>query len=324
MKALQFKEFGSLDRLELVELPAPEPREGEVLIKVEAAAVNPSDVKNVQGRMVGTTLPRIPGRDFSGVVVDGPRSVLGKEVWGCGGDLGYTRDGSHAELLLLPGNAVSEKPGNLSFAQAAAVGVTFTTAYAGLIQRAVVRAGEVVLVTGAAGGVGSAVLQLAHAHGAKLIAVDRKPFRPETFPGLQLLGFINTTERELCAAVKELTAAQGVDVAFDCVGGALFEQVLGTLGRGGRQVAITSVGDRRVSFDLLDFYHRELSLYGVDSRSMSEAASAKLLDQLRPLFERGELAAPAIGTQRPIAEGRALFDLVAVGGAGKAILLPSS
>jgi NADPH:quinone reductase-like Zn-dependent oxidoreductase len=274
--------------------------------------------------MLGTTLPRIPGRDFSGVVVDGPPSLLGKEVWGSGGDLGYTRDGSHAELLLLPVNAVSEKPRNLSFAQAAAVGVAFTTAYAGLIQRAVVRAGDVVLVTGAAGGVGSAVLQLAHAHGAKLIAVDRKPFRQEAFPGLKLLGFINTAEGELARAVKELTGGKGVDVAFDCVGGVLFEQVLATLGHGGRQVAITSVGDRRVSFDILDFYHRELSLYGVDSRSMSEAASAKLLDQLRPLFERGELAAPAIGTQRPIAEGRALFDLVAVGGAGKAILLPSS
>ena len=186
------------------------------------------------------------------------------------------------------------------------------------------RAGDTVLVTGAAGGVGSAVLQLAHANGAKLIAVDRKPFRPEAFPGLKLLGFINTAEGELARAVKELTGGKGVDVAFDCVGGVLFEQVLATLGHGGRQVAITSVGDRRVSFDILDFYHRELSLYGVDSRSMSEAASAKLLDQLRPLFERGELAAPAIGTQRPIAEGRALFDLVAVGGAGKAILLPSS
>jgi NADPH:quinone reductase-like Zn-dependent oxidoreductase len=324
MKALQLKEFGSLDWLELVELPAPKPGEGEVLIRVKAAAVNPSDVKNVQGRMLGTTLPRISGRDFSGVVVDGPPSLLGKEVWGSGGDLGYTRDGSHAELLLLPVNAVSEKPRNLSFAQAAAVGVAFTTAYAGLIQRAVVRAGDVVLVTGAAGGVGSAVLQLAHAHGAKLIAVDRKPFRQEAFPGLKLLGFINTAEGELARAVKELTGGKGVDVAFDCVGGVLFEQVLATLGHGGRQVAITSVGDRRVSFDILDFYHRELSLYGVDSRSMSEAASAKLLDQLRPLFERGELAAPAIGTQRPIAEGRALFDLVAVGGAGKAILLPSS
>jgi NADPH:quinone reductase len=324
MKALQFKEFGSLDRLELVELPAPKPGEGEVLIKVEAAAVNPSDVKNVQGRMLGTTLPRIPGRDFSGVVVGGPPSVLGKEVWGSGGDLGYTRDGSHAELLLFPANAVSEKPRNLSFAQAAAVGVAFTTAYTGLIQRAALRAGETVLVTGAAGGVGSAVLQLAKAHGAKLIAVDRKPFRQEAFPGLKLLGFINTAEGEPAGAVKGLTGGKGADVGFDCVGGVLFEKVLATLGHGGRQVAITSVGDRRVSFDILDFYHRELSLYGVDSRSLSEAASAKLLDQLRPLFERGELAPPTIGTQRPIAEGRALFDLVARGGAGKAILLPSS
>jgi NADPH:quinone reductase len=324
MKALQFKEFGSLDGLRLVDSPAPKPGEGEVLVRVQAAAVNPSDVKNVQGHMLGTTVPRIPGRDFSGVVVEGLPSLLGKEVWGSGGDLGYARDGSHAELLLLPAGAVSEKPRNLSFRQAAAVGVAFTTAYAGLIQRAAVRAGETVLVTGAAGGVGSAVLQLAHAKGARLIAVDRKPFRPEAFHGLPLLGFINTVEGELAVAAKEITGGRGVDVAFDCVGGVLFEQVLATLGHGGRHVAITSVGDRRVSFDLLDFYHRELSLYGVDSRSISEAAAAKLLDQLRPLFESGELAAPLIGTERSIVDGNALYDLVAKGGGGKAILLPSS
>lgn len=79
--------------------------------------------------MSGTTLPRTPGRDFAGLVVDGPSSILNTEVWGSGGELGFTRDGSHAEFLVIPASGVSPEPRNLSFEQAACVGVNFITAY---------------------------------------------------------------------------------------------------------------------------------------------------------------------------------------------------
>jgi NADPH:quinone reductase len=89
-----------------------------------------------------TTLQRTPGRDFAGVVVEGPSNLVGTEVWGSGGDIGFTRDGSHAEFLVIPAVAVSAKPGNLSFEEAACVGVNFLTAYEGLFHRAHLQPGE--------------------------------------------------------------------------------------------------------------------------------------------------------------------------------------
>ena len=102
MRALKFDQGGSLDDLHIEEVPLPTPASGEVLVEVKAAAINPSDIKNVQGKMHETTVPRIPGRDFAGVIVKGPDQLLGQSVFGSGGNLGFGRDGSHAEYLTIP------------------------------------------------------------------------------------------------------------------------------------------------------------------------------------------------------------------------------
>src|SRR6202453_5448276 len=99
MQVIEFKEFGSPYQLDLAERPLPQADANTAVVRIEAASVNPSDVKNVAGRMSQTTLPRVPGRDYSGVVVDGPEDWLNQEVWGTGGDVGFTRDGSHAEYI---------------------------------------------------------------------------------------------------------------------------------------------------------------------------------------------------------------------------------
>jgi len=133
MKALRFSTFAEdLHNLSLQELPDPVVRSGEAKIKVMAACINPSDVKNVQGKMASTTVPRTPGRDFAGIVVEGPADRINTDVWGGGGDIGFTRDGSHAEFVVIPAEAISPKPHNLTFEQAACVGVNFLTAYQGL------------------------------------------------------------------------------------------------------------------------------------------------------------------------------------------------
>src|SRR5271170_6473314 len=100
MRAVVVRQFGHPNLLKIEEVPTPEPGNGEALVEIRAAAVNPSDVKNVQGTMHGTTLPRIPGRDFAGIVVRGPDELIGREVWGTGGDIGFTKDGSHAQFIL--------------------------------------------------------------------------------------------------------------------------------------------------------------------------------------------------------------------------------
>src|SRR6202453_3347720 len=144
MQALRFHEFGSFDKLRVEAIPDPQPKPGEVVVRIRAASLNPSDAKNVLGRMEGTILPRTPGRDFAGVVVDGPSAMIGAEVWGTGGDIGFTRDGTHAELLVLPVAGVRPKPKHLTFEEAAAVGVNFVTAWIGLVEIAGFREGETV------------------------------------------------------------------------------------------------------------------------------------------------------------------------------------
>ena len=322
MKAIRISVFSAdLDNLRVEEVPDLPPAAEEARVRVIAACINPSDVKNVQGKMEGTTLPRIPGRDFAGIVVDGPSNLVGAEVWGTGGDVGFTRDGGHAEFITIPADAASRKPRNLTLEQAACVGVNFVTAYQGLIRCAKLQAGEILLVTGARGGVGLAVLQLGQMLNAKLIAVDRRPLAPGNFEGVKLLGRVDISRRKLGDTVREITNGAGVDVVFDCVGGELFEPALPTLGQLGRYVAITSVGTRRVSFDLLDFYHRRLTLFGVDSRALTVTDCAKLLDAMSPPFEAGRLWPSAISKRGTLADARDLYSFVDRGGAGKAVFV---
>ena len=98
MKATSFTRFGGPDVLAVIDVPDPAPADGEARVRIEAASINPSDVKNVAGAMSQTVLPRIPGRDFAGVVDAGPDAWIGAEVWGSG-NAGFTRDGSHAEYV---------------------------------------------------------------------------------------------------------------------------------------------------------------------------------------------------------------------------------
>jgi NADPH:quinone reductase len=131
MHAIRFKPFGDPSVLELAEVAAPAITEATALVRVMAASVNPSDVKNVAGAMKQTILPRIPGRDFAGVVEAGPPEWIGAQVWGTG-NTGFTRDGTHAEMIAVPVASLRRKPDNLSFDQAASVGVNYMAAWCGL------------------------------------------------------------------------------------------------------------------------------------------------------------------------------------------------
>src|SRR5579864_8094603 len=152
---------------------APDVDFAECLVRVVSAAVNPSDVKAVLGLMPHAVWPRTPGRDYAGVVVEGPQEMLGKEVWGSGGELGIRRDGSHAGYLAVPVGSVRAKPANLTMEEAGAIGVPFVTAFEGLQRAGGVEQGDVVLVLGANGKVGQAAIQLATLAGAKVLGVER-------------------------------------------------------------------------------------------------------------------------------------------------------
>jgi NADPH:quinone reductase-like Zn-dependent oxidoreductase len=322
MRALQFERFGNFnDVLRVVEVGLPMLRAGEVLVKVAATSVNPSDAKNILGRMQGTTLPRIPGRDFAGVVVDGPAKMIGTEIWGSGGDIGFTRDGAHAEYLIIPQESVTAKPAHLSMVEAAAVGTNYITAYLGLIETANVQANEWVMVTGATGGVGSSVIQLAKWKQARVIAVVRTKPNDDFIQRYGIDLVIDSGTEDIVARVREATDGAGVNLTFDCVGGSLFEKCLNSLGQLGRQINITSVDYRRVTFDLPDFYHRQLTLHGVDSRSLDTAKCAHILSLLTSAFDSGVLRPPQIAITSKLANAVDAYQKVDNGSAhGKVVL----
>ncbi|MBN8943731.1 MAG: zinc-binding alcohol dehydrogenase family protein [Rhizobiales bacterium] len=315
MTALRFETYGPPSSLMLRDLPVPEPRPGEALVEVHASAINPSDVKTVAG-LFGATLPRVPGRDFAGIVVAGDGRP-GMEVWGSGAGFGVSRDGAHARYVVVPSNWLSEKPAHLSMEQAAAVGVPYLAAWSALVQAGNLQAGETVLITGALGAVGRAATQIAHWKAAKVIGADIS----EGASDADVL--IDTRDKDLAAMVKALTDGRGADLVLDTVGGPMFEPSLKSLSLDGRQVAITSVGTRRVSFDLADFYHNRQRLIGVDTAKLTGAEIAAVMTALRPGFEQGHLRPATIRTWS-LPQAVAAYEAVASGDrSAKHVLLPA-
>jgi NADPH2:quinone reductase len=288
MKALRFAEFGPPSVLRIEGVPTPEAGEGEALIRVKAAAINPSDIGNVAGRFKKTTLPRTPGRDFAGVVVEG-KHHQGEEVWGSAPNLGIVRDGSHAEYVVVPVETLSLKPKSLTIAQAAAIGVPYITAWASVVDAAQIQAGETILIVGAAGAVGQAATQIANWKQARVIGADTAS---DPIPGAESV--VDTKSEDLRERVLKLTAGKGVDAVLDTVGGPMFEPALRSLGYGGRHVAISSRGDSRVTFNLVDFYHNFSRLLGVDSYGLTPQQVGEIAGKLRPGFETGILKLPEI------------------------------
>jgi len=238
-----------------------------------------------------TTVPRTPGRDFAGTVVQGPPEWSGRLVFGTGGNLGFGRDGSHAEYVVVPQEAAVAMPRGFSFPQAAAIGLPYVTASAAILDGARLLAGETILILGTRGAVGSAAARLAHRGGARVIGVVRTTKELAAGSALPVDAWVNLETTDLAAGCRAATSGRGADVVFDTVGGVMFEPCLSALALRGRQVTIAS-GMQRVGFNLTDFYHNESRLVGVDSLKRSFAESAQILRDLVPAFEDGELPPP--------------------------------
>jgi NADPH2:quinone reductase len=289
MRAVVIHQFGDPKVLKVEEVPTPEPGPDEVLVEIRTAAINPSDVKNVAGAMHGTTLPRIPGRDFSGVVVNGA-GEKGQEVWGTGGDIGFTRDGSHAEYLLLPVTGVTPKPRALSMEAAGNAGLTFVTAWSAMITAAEIKTGETAVVIGAAGGVGSAAVQIARARGARVIGVVRSEKDSSAAHENGADEVVVSGSGNLSDAVRSATKDHGADVVFD-TSGMMFDDAIEMAAMGGRVAIISAPSDGKATFNLRSLYRKELRVIGVDTRRLDATDCAKLLAQMTSYFESGQFIA---------------------------------
>jgi len=320
LRGLYFRNTGSLDNLQVEELPMPVPKASEVLIKVFAAAINPSDAKNVLGKMAETKPPRVPGRDFAGRVVTGDSRWDGKAVFGTGGNLGFGRDGSHAEFVAVPVEALVEMPPEFNYEQAAAIGLEYLTAFAALVRTGAVHDGETVLVTGTMGGVGSAAAKIAAWKGARVLGTVRSSRDLGKRDDLSMVEWIDLEARSLPESVKEFTEGKGASLILDVVGGPLFEPCLESLAQRGRQIAIASAGDPRVTFNLVDFYHKEACLKGVDTLKLSFDEAAEILKGLLPGFKEGIFSPPPVEVI-PLDEAPGAYRAIVEGGSGKKFII---
>jgi NADPH:quinone reductase-like Zn-dependent oxidoreductase len=307
-------------QLEAAAQPQPVARPGFAVVRVGAAAVNPSDVKAALGLMPQAAWPRTPGRDFAGLVVDGPGEWIGREVYGSGGDIGITRDGSHARFLVLPVAALRDRPRSISMDESGAVGVPFVTAYEGFRRSGMPQRGQTVLVLGANGKVGQAAVQLAAQGGARVIAVQRRPGPFEGF-ACAAVETIDATQGDIATRVRELTDGRGVDIAYNTVGSAYFEAANKAMGKGATQILI-STQDRAVPFDIFAFYRGMHTYVGIDSLAMDCVAATGQLDAMREGFERGTLKPFPVARAFTLDQALEAYRLVLSGSTDRVVLRP--
>ena len=318
MKALRFSSLGSLESLKLDDVPTPVAQKGEVTVEIKAAGLNPSDLRNVLGSFPYTTLPRTPGRDFAGVVADGPVNMIGLEVWGTGNELGFTRDGSHAEYLTVDAAGVSPKPKSLTFSEAASCGVPYITAWLAM-ERTNVVAGTSVTVIGAAGSVGSAAVRLAMLRGANVLGAV---CRVEQAKQLEAIG-VQPTVLEEPDSLSELTRRffkEGAEVIFDTTGFWLTPSIA-ALAKYGRIAVIVAPNDGIVSVPVRMLYRRGGSIIGVDSMLHDSRSCAEILNGLGRYFDESLLPPPSGFTERPLSDALQAYRDLERGGAGKVVFI---
>jgi NADPH:quinone reductase-like Zn-dependent oxidoreductase len=315
MKAVLFDTHGGPEVLRYSGAPEPDLRLGEVLVHVHACALNHLDLW-VRGGLPGVPipLPHIPGSDVAGVVAKiapnvtavkpGQKVLLAPGVT-CGKcaaclagrdnecpeftNLGYMIDGGCAEFVCCPEVNCFPYPENLSFEQAAAVPLVFQTAWHMLVTRAQLRPAEVVLILGAGSGVGSAAIQIAKMFGCRVIATAGNDAKLEKARELGADECINHKTHRIKDEVRRLTGKRGVDVVFEHVGTATWDDSVASLARGGRLVTCGATTGYDGKIDLRFLFTRQLSILGSYMGTKSEFATVLKLvaaGRLKPVIDR--------------------------------------
>jgi NADPH2:quinone reductase len=266
--------------------------------------------------------PRTPGRDFSGVVVDGPREWMGKAVFGTSGDLGIRRDGTHASHLVVEAAALVKKPSGISMEEATGIGVPFVTAIEGFRRSGMPKPGEHVLIMGVNGKVGQAAVQLATWQGAKVIGVVRKDESYEGHANTPI-EIINSATTDVAKRVHELTDGRGAEIVFNTVGDPYFQDAHGSLAKGGCQILIAAV-HKIVEFNILEFYRGRHTYVGIDTLAFSSIERADVLRSVMPGFAGGFLRPFPIAASSiyPLSDAKAAYAAVIGSSRDRIVLRP--
>jgi NADPH2:quinone reductase len=288
MRAALAQQLSGIDSVELGELPDPAPAAGQALIRVHGAGVGPWDVGFLGGGFPGLSLPFVPGQEVAGVVEavgDAAGVQPGERVYA----VLFPAGGGFAELALASADRLAPMPGTANFVEAAGLVIGAGTAYEGLIDRGRLQAGETVLITAAAGGVGSAAVQIAAAVGARVVAVASPP----NHDYLLSLGASEVFDYHAADWAQQVRAVVpgGVDLLFDGAGGQTRDQALDAVRDGGRALFIVLQGTP---------LHLDR---GITGESFAAHGGRPRLEQLAALVDAGKLR-PQAETVLPLDQAR--------------------
>jgi NADPH:quinone reductase len=323
MRAIRIHEYGGPEVLVCDEVDRPSPGPGQVLVHITAASVNPIDAAVRENRFpTPRTPPKTIGSDGAGVVeqlgADVARVAIGDEVFFTG--LGVGSEGSYADYAVIAEAQAVPRPRDLSFPEAAALGLAFATAYYALVRRAAVLPGETVMVQGAAGGVGSASVQLAKALGARVIAVVGSPDDAAFARTLGADDAIDFRAEDVAARARELTAGKGVEVVHELQISANLATDVAAIARGGRIVGTGQGPLPEASIPIGPALAGDATLLFMSTSNAGRAGTAEMLTEVGRLVDDGRLR-PVIGATFRLEEAGAAHEALAGRHRGKIVLL---
>jgi NADPH2:quinone reductase len=276
-------------QLEVIEQSLLPLQLNECRIKIAASGINPSDALATMGYFKHAILPRIPGRDFAGEVVEGPAHLIGKQVWGTGGAAGISFNGTQAEFITLKTDEITEVPTNLSLLSAGAQPLPYVTAYYSLVKRAQIQAQETVLVTGALGQVGQAAMSICRWKNCHAIALVRGK---TAVAQAKKRGWavVDTDEPNVAEQIKAVNNGHPVQVILNSLGNVYWQDFISVLAEGGRIVTIGARESvRDATINLFDLYRANQTMIGVNSVALNFAQNAVLLTELSVGFNQQQL-----------------------------------
>lgn len=291
MKAVVYEKFGDRNVLKVATVPKPQPKRGEVLVRVRACALNRLDIYLRAQEDADVLMPHILGSDISGDIAEIGSGVTGWKVGQpvivspamSSGILGYQTQGGYAEYVAVPAQNLLRKPKNLSYEGAAAIPLVFMTAYHMLFTQGTLRPGEKVLVMGGSSGVGTALIQLCTTASNWVITTVGDERKIKFAKRLGADKVVNHRKPGWDSEILELTGGKGVNLVCEHFGGEYFTRCINLLKKGGRLVTIGSVAADVVKINISTIYRKQISIIGSYMGSKSE------LQKVIKLIEAGKV-----------------------------------
>jgi NADPH2:quinone reductase len=324
MKAWLLDDFTGVDHLRLAEVADSVPKVGEVILEVHYAALNPADRYLAERQYPAKpTLPHILGRDGVGTVTELGPGVSGVQVGDrrsvLRGEVGVNRSGTFAQRVAVPAENLVETPANWTEQESAGATLVYLTAYQALTMWGPLSDSTVMLVTGASGGVGVAVVQLARALGCTVLALSRSQEKSRRLRELGAAATFDPQDSQWRQAVKAMLGTRRVDLAIDNVGGKLLPEVIETLGEQGRVSIVGRVAGPVPNFNTASLFFRRIRLGGVAVGAYTNTESHAAWQQVLGLLSRAG-ARPLVDSVFPFQQLREAFARLAEGPLGKVLV----